>query len=128
MKDFMEIPEGFMGIEIEAPFVTASENRKNTQMVIDEWNLGPEMPSWKPGENPEYWNKMAKIWQIKPEQARRQMCANCEYFDNSPMKQAKMERIPMNKWDENAGGRGFCTKFSFICHNLRTCQAWEEDD
>jgi hypothetical protein len=37
-----------------------------------------------------------------------------------------MERIPRNAWDTNAGFRGYCTKFDFICHDLRACQAWEE--
>jgi hypothetical protein len=26
----------------------------------------------------------------------------------------------------DGGGRGYCHKFDFICHNLRTCQAWEK--
>ena len=27
--------------------------------------------------------------------------------------------------DKDGGGRGYCHKFDFICHNLRTCMAWE---
>jgi len=61
-------------------------------------------------------------------EARRRLCANCEYFQNDPMFQAKMEAIPLDKFDMDGGGRGYCEKFDFICHNLRACQAWEEDD
>jgi hypothetical protein len=39
-----------------------------------------------------------------------------------------MERIPWNAWDVDAGMRGFCTNFSFVCHDLRVCQAWDEKD
>ena len=120
--------EGFTGIEVEAPFITTAENRKNTQMVIENWMLGPENPSIEPSANKPFWSKIAKAWDMPETEARRQMCANCEYFKNGPMKQAKMERIPLNDWDTDAGGRGYCKKFDFICHNLRTCQAWEECD
>jgi hypothetical protein len=37
-----------------------------------------------------------------------------------------MDKIPWNDWDVDAGFRGYCHKFSFICHDLRACQAWEE--
>jgi hypothetical protein len=40
--------------------------------------------------------------------------------------QLKMERIPRNDWDTDAGFRGYCEKLEFICHDLRVCQAWEE--
>jgi hypothetical protein len=26
----------------------------------------------------------------------------------------------------DAGFRGHCTKLDFVCHDLRSCQAWEE--
>jgi len=125
----MKMPEFmvFGGIPEES-FPTAAENRKNTQNVIDNWNLGPLKPSIQPRDNAEFWNRMAKAWSVDPKQARRQMCANCEYFQNSPDWQEKMEAIPLNAFDEGAGGRGFCEKFDFICHNLRTCQAWEEKE
>lgn len=108
--------------------VSASENRKNRQRVIDEWQLGPEKTSVEPSANKEYWKGVAKAWGMNEKEARRRLCANCEYFKNSPMMQAKMESIPLDKFDMDGGGRGYCEKFDFICHNLRTCQAWEEDD
>jgi hypothetical protein len=41
---------------------------------------------------------------------------------------SQMEAIPLDKYDMDGGGRGYCHKFDFICHNLRTCQAWEGKD
>jgi hypothetical protein len=118
--------KGFGGIKVEEPFVTTAENKKNTQTVIDEWSLGPLVPSIEPDANGPFWSKLAKAWQVSDKESRRRFCANCEYFQNDTMTQAKMERIPLNKYDIGAGGRGFCEKFEFICHNLRVCKAWEE--
>jgi hypothetical protein len=117
---------GFTGLPEAAPFITAAENKKNTQVVIDDWMLGPENPSNEPGANKPYWMKLDKAMQVDEKEARRRRCSNCEYYDNSTMMQAKMERIPQNQWDTNAGFRGYCHKFDFICHDLRSCQAWEE--
>jgi len=126
----MDMPKimmaGFNGLPIDEPFITASENKNNTQVVIDDWMLGPEKPSNEPGANKPYWMKLAKAMQVDEKEARRRRCSNCEYYDNSTMMQAKMERIPQNAWDTNAGFRGYCHKFDFICHDLRSCQAWEE--
>lgn len=116
----------FAGFEAEEPFVTTAENAKNTKMVIDQWSLGPLVPEIEPDANKPFWSKMAKAWQVTEKEARRRFCANCEYFQNDTTFQAKMERIPLNRYDTGAGGRGFCEKFDFICHNLRVCQAWEE--
>lgn len=126
----MDMPKfimaGFEGIPESKPFITTAENRKNTQVVIDDWMLGPERPSNEPGANKPYWVKLAKAMQVDEAEARRRRCSNCEYYDNSTMTQAKMEKIPRNEWDVNAGFRGYCNKFDFICHDLRACQAWEE--
>jgi hypothetical protein len=126
----MDMPKimmaGFTGLPEAMPFITAAENKKNTQVVIDDWMLGPENPSNEPGANKPYWMKLAKAMQVEEKEARRRRCSNCEYYDNSTMMQAKMERISQNQWDTNAGFRGYCHKFDFICHDLRSCQAWEE--
>lgn len=111
--------------EMEVDSIDPEENTKTTEMMIEEWNLGPEDPSEKPGENTPYWSDMARLWQCDEEEARRRMCANCEYFDNTPERIEVMDAVPFNEFDENAGGRGYCHKFDFICHNLRSCQAWE---
>ena len=126
----MEMPKimlaGFGGLPESMPFITAAENKKNTQVVIDDWMLGPEKPSNEPGANKTYWMALGKAMQVDEKEARRRRCSNCEYYDNSTMMQAKMERIPQNDWDTGAGFRGYCHKFDFICHDMRSCQAWEE--
>ena len=128
--DYAKMPKvmvaGFGGLPIEEPFITAAENRENTQMVIDDWMLGPEKPSNERGANKPYWMALAKAMQVDEAEARRRRCSNCEYYDNSVMTQVKMDRIPWNEWDVGAGFRGYCNKFDFICHDLRSCQAWEE--
>lgn len=126
----MEMPKimlaGFKGLPESEPFITAAENKKNTQIVIDDWMLGPEKPSNEPGANKAYWVALGKAMQADEKEARRRRCSNCEYYDNSTMTQVKMERIPRNDWDTGAGYRGYCDKFDFICHDMRSCQAWEE--
>ena len=126
MKDFMMIPKGFVGFPAEEPFITTSENSKNTQVVIKDWMLGPKAPDNRPDANKTYWMALGKAMQIDEKEARRRRCSNCEYYDNTPMTQAKMSKIPWNQWDDNAGFRGYCHKFDFICHDMRSCQAWEE--
>jgi len=126
MKKPMIMIEGFAGLRESEPFITASQNKKNTQVVIDDWMLGPEKPSNERGANPEYWRALGKAMQVDETEARRRRCSNCEYYDNSTMTQAKMERIPWNQWDVESGFRGYCNHFDFICHDLRSCQAWEE--
>lgn len=106
--------------------VSPKENIVNRDNVIENWNLGPEKTSVQPDGNPEFWGTLADIWEVDEEEARNRLCANCEYFDNSPARQEEMKAIPLDKYDMDGGGRGYCVKFDFICHNLRVCQAWEE--
>lgn len=116
-----------MMLDSQVPeIVSEAENKKNMAGVKANWNLGPEKASPKPGDNKPYWSMMAKVWAISEPEARRQLCANCEYFEDTPRMMEAMEAIPFNAFDADGGGRGYCHKFDFICHNLRTCQAWEE--
>jgi hypothetical protein len=126
MKKPMMIIEGFAGLRESEPFITTAENKKNTAMVIKDWMLGPKEPSNERDANPEYWIALGKAMQVDEAEARRRRCSLCEYYDNSTMTQAKMDKIPWNQWDVEAGFRGYCTKFEFICHDLRSCQAFEE--
>jgi hypothetical protein len=112
MDKFMMMPKGFMGLPMEEEFITTAENKKN--------------PSNEPTANKTYWIAVGEAMQVDEKETRRRRCSNCEYYDNSTYTQAKMERIPRNDWDTDAGFRGYCTKFDFICHDLRVCQAWEE--
>lgn len=122
--DFAKRLEGLGGIP--KPFITPSENRANREMVAEDWKLGPEKTSIDPKANKSYWDALAKAWMVDSKVARRRFCSNCEYFDNTPARQADMEGIPLDAFDQDGGGRGYCTKFDFVCHNLRVCQAWEE--
>lgn len=105
--------------------LTPERNAEIRDLLVRDWHLGPESTA---GSNDEYWSTMSEVWMIDESEARRQLCANCEYFDNTPETLAEMESIPQDKFDADGGGRGFCHKFDFICHNLRTCQAWEEKE
>jgi len=117
---------GLMFPEEEIP--KAKENLAITKWLSEYWHLGPEVGSENPGDNKPFWSKAALIWDMDEADARRRLCANCEYFVDTPKMLKALEKIPFNKFDETGGGRGFCKKFDFICHNLRVCQAWESND
>jgi len=107
--------------------ITTNENIYNRQGVIDNWRLGPVKASVIPTENTEYWQEMARVWSVSEEDARCMLCANCEYYDNAFTTYKEMTAsIPLDVFDLDGGGRGYCEKFDFICHNLRTCQNWED--
>tara|TARA_R110000824_G_C14786285_1_gene632627 strand:+ start:81 stop:428 length:348 start_codon:yes stop_codon:yes gene_type:complete len=99
-------------------------NVKNRDAAIEYWNLGPEVVA-RPGN---YWRLMGMVWGVPTPQAQRQLCANCGYFNNTPEALEMMEDVPQDKFDADGGGRGYCEKLDFICHNLRACQAWERKD
>ena len=135
MKDHMEkMLAGMMGEE-ENPLagqmsimiikddeekLDAKTNKKNRDIVIADWN-------YSDGTNPDYWKKMAKLWMVDLSEAKRQRCSNCDYFDNKPECLEKLESVAEDAFDE-VGGRGLCTKFDFIAHDVRVCQAWEEHE
>lgn len=116
MEDQMDTPEPIQ--------IDKATNVKNRDVVAEYWNLGPEVVA-EPGN---YWRLMAMVWNVPQSQAKRQLCANCEYFNNTPEAMEAMEAVPQDAFDRDGGGRGYCEKFDFICHNLRTCQAWERKD
>lgn len=108
--------------------LTEKSNTAVVKRLMSDWNLGPEKASADPKANSDYWSGMARVWGVSEEEARRQLCANCEYFENTPEKLEYMDAVPFGSFDADGGGRGYCHKFDFICHNLRTCQAWEKKD
>lgn len=106
--------------------LTAKQNVANRDLVVRDWMLGPEKTSVDPEANAPYWQEISAAWNVSEAEARLRFCANCEYYDNTPAQQQRMLAVPNDKFDMDGGGRGFCVKFDFICHNLRVCQAWEE--
>ena len=120
--------EYILPVPSEPQIVSGSVNDANMMNAIENWNLGPAEASIDPAANGEYWSKMAELWSVNEAEARRRLCANCEYFNNTPEMQRAMEDIPLGPYDADGGGRGFCVKLDFICHNLRVCQAWERKD
>lgn len=98
---------------------------KNTENAVKNWNLGPAQVD-KP--NDPYWAKAAKLFDVPVGEAKRRVCSNCEYFENTPEKLRQMESIPLNRFDIYGSPyhRGYCHKLHIICHTTRSCQAWEE--
>lgn len=113
-------------IEAEKPVIeglTAESNKKTRDTLVVTQMLGPNKVD---APNSEYWRGLANVWRTSPDQAKRRLCANCEYFDDQPDTLEAMEVVPLDEFDKDGGGRGYCHKFEFICHNLRVCKSWEK--
>ena len=113
-------------IESEKPVIeglTKESNEKTRTTLMATQMLGPEKTALPNGE---YWRGLANVWRTSPDQAKRRLCANCEYFDDAPETIEAMEVVPQDEFDKDGGGRGYCHKFEFICHNLRVCKSWEK--
>lgn len=107
--------------------VSAGQNKATMLRLMKDWSLGPEKASEDPKANKVYWAALGVAMNnISEAEARRRTCGNCEYADNTPEMQKAMEAVPMAPVDLDGGGRVFCNKFDFICHNLRCCQGWEK--
>ena len=96
--------------------LTTESNAKMRETLMETQMLGPEKTE---GSNSEFWRALANEWRISPDQAWRRLCANCEYFDDKPETLEAMEVVKQDEYDKDGGGRGFCHKFEFVCHNLR---------
>jgi hypothetical protein len=99
-------------------------NLKNRQKAIDEANYGPENPN-EPNED--YWKKKADMFQGDIESAKKALCGNCSFFDQT---KKILDCIASgiggeDAWDTiDAGDLGLCTAFDFKCAAKRTCDAW----
>jgi hypothetical protein len=125
MMDMEMIRRSMLSASSEPDMVTAKQNQANMANVMKNWFLGPEKTSVEPKANKEYWSKLAEIMGVPEKVARRRFCGNCEYGENTESMLKAMEAIPLNELDMDGGGRTFCHKFDFVCHNLRVCQAFE---
>lgn len=109
---------------------STKQMRKNMKIVLKEWDLGPgaHKASSDPKSNPGYWKKLSRKWAVSYEEARARNCGNCEYGKNDPDSLIKMNKYPYSVLDTDGGGRVWCEYFDFVCHNLRVCSYWHEDD
>jgi len=102
--------------------LTKESNKKMMMALMETRHLGPKDPA-APGK---FWMELSDFWDLPEEETKTHRCANCEYFDNSPEALVAMQVIPEDSFDASGGGRGYCHKYTFICHNLRVCDQWEQ--
>lgn len=128
-EDEKEMPEG-MGL-LEKPAADESKypidktsNEAMTKALMESRHLGPKDPA-NPGK---FWIEIAEYWEVPEEMAKEQTCSNCEYYDNTLEAKDAMSVVPMNEFDKTGGNRGYCHKYTFICHDLRVCDQWEEKE
>lgn len=119
-----------MGL-LEDPFVDTEKypidkqsNDAMTKALMENRHLGAKDPA-NPGD---FWVKIAEFWDMPEEEAQSRRCGNCEYFDNTLEAKNAMKVVPMTQFDKNGGERGYCHKYTFICHDLRVCDQWEEKE
>ena len=101
-------------------------NLKNRQRCIDEANYGPLNPN-EPNED--YWQAKADMFKGDVESAKKALCANCSFFNQT---KAILDCIAegiggtqKEEWDTiDAGDLGYCEAFDFKCASARTCDAW----
>jgi hypothetical protein len=113
-------------IEAEKPVIeglTTESNKKTRDTLVETQMLGPVKVD---APNSEFWRGLANVWRISPDQAKRRLCANCEYFDDAPETLEAMEVVAQDEFDADGGGRGYCHKLEFVCHTLRVCRRWEK--
>ena len=80
----------------EDAIVSAQQNEINRNAVAENWRFGPAEASVDPEANSAYWSDLASVWKISEAEARRRLCANCSYFDNTP----EMMRLCVDKMGE----------------------------
>jgi len=101
-------------------------NLKNRQRCIDEANYGPLNPN-EPNED--YWKAKADMFKGDVESAKKALCANCSFFNQTKaILNCIAEGIggtSKEEWDTiEAGDLGYCEAFDFKCAAARTCDAW----
>lgn len=103
-------------------------NLRNRKKAIDTAMYGPLNPA---EPNNEYWNKIAKEWDVDTASAKKQLCGNCVMFIVTPkmkdcIKQGVTGSGKEDEWNaiDAAGQLGYCEGFDFKCAAKRTCRAW----
>ena len=97
------------------------------QHAIDEYIYGPANP-----EKPEkYWEKLAKVWNIKLETAKSMKCENCAAFDVTEKMRNCIEKGIVGKESGvdavstiDQANLGYCNILHFKCAGSRSCSLW----
>lgn len=103
-------------------------NLANRQKAIDTAAYGPLNPLLP---NTDFWAAKARIWSIEPAMAKKSLCGNCSFFDQTSSMLSCIDQglsaggATGDEWDSIAGGQlGYCEAFDFKCKSTRTCNAW----
>lgn len=114
-------------------------NLRNRGKAIDKADYGPMNPD---EPNDQYWQRMARRWDVPAEEAKTMRCGNCAAFiQTAKMLECIRDGMSPDAREDvmdtiEAGNLGFCSIFDFKCAADRTCSAWivggpitdEEDD
>ena len=104
------------------------KNLSNRQVAIDTAHYGPLDPNLP---NEDYWTAKAKQFNTSVEEAKKALCANCGFFNQTKsildciakgIGEGKGEPDPYDTIE--AGDVGYCEAFDFKCAGKRTCDAW----
>lgn len=112
-------------------------NLANRNHAIEDYGYGPLNPD---EPSPKFWNRLAKMWGITPDEAKKSRCSNCAAFiqtaemlaciergigfdPDEPLANQKAEAVTA-KVVTNAANLGYCQLFHFKCAGDRTCDAW----
>lgn len=103
-------------------------NLSNRGKAIKSAMYGPLNPS---EPNNDYWEKIAKEWDVDTASAKKQRCGNCVMFNVTPeMKACISSGVTgddrKDEWAaiDSVGQLGYCEAFDFKCAAKRTCRAW----
>ena len=105
-------------------------NLKNRNHAIEDYGYGPMNPKLP---NEKFWRRLAKLWDVTPEEAKASRCGNCAAFIQTP-KMLECISAGMTGDEEfeksdadavsKAANLGYCQLFHFKCAGDRTCDAW----
>jgi len=100
-------------------------NLVNRQKAIDVAHYGPLNPN-EPNE--EYWIAKGKMFNTTSTNAKKSICGNCSFFNQTTKILDCIAKGIGNDTDPyqtiKAGELGFCEAFDFKCSAKRTCDAW----
>lgn len=119
------------------PVTDVKLNTKNRNIAIKEYDYGPMNPD---APNEDFWQGVADLWGITPEQAKTSRCGNCAAFvQTQKMMQCMRDHIGLDEDYPEEGAEhmannrartleaadlGYCQLFGFKCAADRTCRAW----